>query len=145
MTISKRHFLIATAALAMTATLHGTLPAIADGQRTAGRTDFQNLVIVLKGDINTKISLSKPQMEKFNRMKMNNRSAYIDEIISRALKSQRGNGDTNDKGASEYFYADREAFWCGKCNENDGRVQHKYGISGPEFKDGISAFITASF
>jgi len=141
MTISKRHFLIATAALAMAATLHGTLPAIADGQRTAGRTDFQNLVIVLKGDINTKISLSKSQMEKFNRMKMDNRSAYIDEIISRALKS----GDTNDKGASEYFYADRGAFWCGKCNENDGRVQHKYGISGPGFKDGISAFITASF
>ncbi len=35
--------------------------------------------------------------------------------------------------------------WCGSCKGTNGRIARKLAISGPEFKDGITALITASF
>ncbi len=35
--------------------------------------------------------------------------------------------------------------WCGPCKSRNGRLVRKLSISGPEYKDGITAMITASF
>lgn len=141
MIISKQHFLNATAAIAMTATLFGAMSTFAGqpvsaasetGGRTGGRADFGDFIFTVTGKVEGKGRFSKSQMEKFNSLGEKERSAFIAEIIVQSIK-----GLPKEEA---YSIIAHELPWCGNCKETKDGVQNKL-----ELGDGIKVWFSADF
>lgn len=133
MNIIRRAIINSTLAFALITT---TGTAFADtGGRTAGRADFDYIVFTVKGKTNSKVTFSKSEVKTFNGLKEGDRSAYIAKVVSQHLQEKERDG-----WIEILSIISRQQPWCGACKESKGRVSNKMG-----YKDGISAFISASF
>ncbi len=87
--------------------------------------------------------LTTGQRNKIMRAKDYGRSRVFAEIlVARLTKLGLTKGGTK---AVSRMAKQLGKNWCGPCKSRNGRLVRKLSISGPEFKDGITAMITASF
>lgn len=137
MTPTKRQFLKSAAALGMVMTL-GISPANAQG----GDDPIGGIDIIVKKDPASRpvaeISFSGREVKQFNQLKGRDRSAYLAKVLAPHL-AKFGEGRTQDEWAKVLAEALGNS-WCGPCRTGDKNLTRTV-----KFKDGISAFITATF
>lgn len=144
--ISKRQFIRSTAALSLVAAIGATLPA-----HSAEKADkpVRGLSFTIQaqtsGEVIAQYKASSGTLKVFNKMQGSARSSFLTKLLVKELNAQ-----TKHKNWDKSLPALREkmgARWCGPCKLIEGRTIRKIEFDQvpPEFKDGISAFITASF
>ena len=140
---TRRWVLALWAVLAMTATLGRALPAFAEGSNDP----IPGIDVIIERDPSVvpimHFGLTDSQMKKFNAMKSMDRSRFLASILAARL-AQKG----LSKGGPEAVASLTEQLgksWCGRCERGKTGPARKLAIKGPEFKGGISAFITAKF
>ncbi|PCJ76726.1 MAG: hypothetical protein COA53_00435 [Rhodobacteraceae bacterium] len=137
MAMTKRQLLKTTVAAGFIAILGG-IPAFAEG----GNDPIGGIDIIVKEDPGSqrvvKFSLSGGEVKRFNALKGSERSAYLAKIAAPYLaKVGEGRSEKEWAGMLTDALGDN---WCGPC-----RMVGETLARDVKMKDGISAFITATF
>ena len=135
-------FLIAAAIFALSVF---SVAGIPDQARAGNVTFVAPNVVAIEEPSRKKSSfrLSSSQRKKIERAKDYGRSKVFAEIlVARLVKLGLTKGGSK---AVSRMARQLGKSWCGPCKSRNGVLVRKLSISGPEFKDGISAFITADF
>jgi len=131
------------AVLAITATFGHALPAFAEGSNDP----IPGIDVIVEKDPSVvpimHFSLTDPQMKKFNAMKGMDRSRFLASVLVAHL-AKKGLSKGGPKAVASLTEQLGNS-WCGKCEPAKGGPARKLAIKGSEYKDGISAFITAKF
>jgi len=137
MNTTKRQLLKTATAFGLAATL-GISPALAQG----GDDPIPGIDIIIKKDPSSQpvveFSLSGGEMKRFNALKGADRSAYLAKIAAPHL-AKVGEGRSEKEWAEMLTKALGDS-WCGPC-----KMVGETLAQDVKMKDGISAFITATF
>lgn len=151
MTIIKNKLLKFTTAFAVAATFGGALPAYAQ-EEGGGDYNGNDATVTQRGNKEiaamsvaihlgaarkptVNFSLTAREIKQFNTLKGEARSRYLAKVMADRMGKF---GDSRQ--ISKAFSKSIGDSWCGSCQSVETRID-----GGPEFRDGISAFITASF
>ena len=108
--------------------------------------------IIVKKDPSSRpvvsFSLNGQEIKKFNGLKMNDRVVFLSTVMAKKIVKSSKKGAFGDAGKlSKLLAKSMGKNWCGPCRmeKEKKRIVHKFKLRSQEWKEGISAFITAEF